>query len=305
VSKGRRQDRRSSPARRHNQQRSRSNPKARTDNSRRQPSRRRRTSFWQGPWPIVGTLGGIVVLIAAFVLISRLSSPGSQQKTSADSTVVSQVTHVSTSVIDAVGTGGATVPIKPVTGAALTGSGGKPEVLYVGAEWCPYCAAERWAMLVALSQFGTFGGLHFTTSSSTDVFPDTHTFSLHGITYSSSYVDFVPVETQDRNRNPLDSLTSEEQSIAQTYDPDNSIPFLDFGNRYTMIGQGVPPDPLQGLTWQQIGADLSNSNSPVTKAIVGNANYLTAAICKLPGATAAPICSDSTIKQISSLLPAS
>jgi len=246
-----------------------------------------------------------VVLIVAFVLISRLSSPGSQSKTSTDSTVVSQVTHVSTSVIDAVGTGGATVPMKQVTGAALTGSSGKPELLYVGAEWCPYCAAERWAMIVALSQFGSFGGLHFTTSSSTDVFPDTNTFSLHGITYSSSYVDFVAVETQDRNRNPLDSITAQGQAVAQTYDPDNSIPFLDFGNRYTMIGQGVPPDPLKGLTWQQIGADLSNPKSPVTKAIVGNANYLSAVICKLPGTNTAPICSDSTIKQIATLLPAS
>ncbi len=246
-----------------------------------------------------------MVLIVAFVLISRLSAPGSQSTASTDSTVVSQVTHVSTSVIDAVGTGGATVPMKQATGAALTGSGGKPEVLYVGAEWCPYCAAERWAMIVALSQFGSFSGLHFTTSSSSDVFPDTHTFSLHGITYTSAYLDFVPVETQDRNRNPLDTMTSQEQTVAQTYDPGNSIPFLDFGNRYTMIGQGVPPDPLQGLTWQQIGADLSNSNSPVTKAIVGNANYLTAAICKLPGANTAPICSDSTIKQIATLLPGS
>ena len=45
-----------------------------------------------------------------------------------------------------------------ITGAPLT-SGGKPEMLYIGAEYCPYCAAERWAMIVALSRFGTFSGL--------------------------------------------------------------------------------------------------------------------------------------------------
>ena len=38
---------------------------------------------------------------------------------------------------------------------------GKPLVLYVGAEYCPYCAAERCAMVQALSRFGTFSNLTF------------------------------------------------------------------------------------------------------------------------------------------------
>ena len=42
---------------------------------------------------------------------------------------------------------------------------GKPEVLYIGAEYCPFCAAERWAMIVALSRFGTFSGLATTRSA--------------------------------------------------------------------------------------------------------------------------------------------
>ncbi len=33
---------------------------------------------------------------------------------------------------------------------------GKPEVLFVGAEFCPFCAAERWPLIVALSRFGHF-----------------------------------------------------------------------------------------------------------------------------------------------------
>ena len=37
---------------------------------------------------------------------------------------------------------------------------GKPEVLFVGAEYCPFCAAERWPLIVALSRFGHFGALH-------------------------------------------------------------------------------------------------------------------------------------------------
>ena len=46
-------------------------------------------------------------------------------------------------------------PLTATTGQPALTSGGKPEILYVGAEYCPYCAAERWAMVVALSRFGT------------------------------------------------------------------------------------------------------------------------------------------------------
>jgi thiol-disulfide isomerase/thioredoxin len=271
-------------------------------------SKRRRaqpSSFWRGPWPIVGTLGGIVVVVVAFIIISRLQTPSPSGTTvpTADPSIMAELTGVSPAVIDAVGTGGAPNPLTHVSGTPLTGSDGKPEVIYLGAEWCPYCAAERWAMVVALGHFGTFTDLRLTTSSSNDVFPDTHTLSFYGSSYTSAYLDFAPVELQDRNRNPLQTPTASEQQIAQTYDPNSSIPFIDIGNAYTMTGQGVPPGPLQGMSWQQIAAALSNASSPVTRAIVGNANYLTAAICALPGTNGAPICSDPAIKQIASQLP--
>lgn len=262
-------------------------------------------SFWRGPWPIIGVLGGLVLLVVAFIFLSRLQSPptaGSGGGT-ADSAIVAKLAGVTPAVIDAVGTGGAPNPLARISGPPLTGSNGKPQALYVGAEWCPYCAAERWAMIVALSHFGSFNGLRQTSSSSSDVYPDTPTLSFYGGTYSSSYLDFTPVELQDRNRNPLQSMTAEQQQNAQTYNPDSSIPFINIGNLYSMIGQGVPPSTLQGQSWQQIAAALSNPASPITRAIVGNANYLTAALCKLPGTSAAPICTDPVIKAIAGQLP--
>ena len=42
-------------------------------------------------------------------------------------------------------------PITTIKGASLT-SDGKPQMLYIGAEFCPYCAAMRWSMAVALSK---------------------------------------------------------------------------------------------------------------------------------------------------------
>jgi hypothetical protein len=70
-----------------------------------------------------------------------------------------------------------------------------------------------------------------------------------------------------------------------------------------MVGRGVPPDLLQGLSWQQIAGALSNPSSPVTKAVVGNANYLRAAICRLSGTSGAAACGSTAIKQISAQLP--
>ena len=45
-------------------------------------------------------------------------------------------------------------PKKVKVETALT-EAGLPEMLYMGAEYCPFCAAERWAMVMALSKFGT------------------------------------------------------------------------------------------------------------------------------------------------------
>jgi hypothetical protein len=57
----------------------------------------------------------------------------------------------------------------PVSATDAVAGGGKPEVLYIGAEYCPYCGTERWSMIVALSRFGTFRGLKEIRSSPTDV----------------------------------------------------------------------------------------------------------------------------------------
>ena len=268
---------------------------------------RQATSFWRGPWPIVGTLAGIVVLVVVFILISRSRThPPSTANSNppADPVVVAELSQVSTAVSDAVGTGGAVNPLTgTTTGTLLTGPDGKPEFLYIGAEWCPYCAAERWAMVVALSRFGTFQGLHFTMSSSTDVFPNTNTLSFTGSAYKSAYLDFDAADLENRDRQPLRPLTTQESQVWQTYDAAANIPFLDIANRYTAIGQGVPASVLQGLSWQQIGAALSDPTSPVTRAIVGNANYLTGGICKLSGPGAAPTCNSAAIKQIAAQLP--
>jgi thiol-disulfide isomerase/thioredoxin len=260
--------------------------------------------------------GGIVALIAviivAFVVISRIQSSGSASgPTLASSQVFDAVTKVDANVLAAVGTGGVTNPLKAVNGSppALKGPTGKPEFLYMGAEYCPYCAAERWAVVVALSRFGTFSKLYQTTSSSTDVFPNTPTFTFYtghygGSFYTSSHIDFVPVETEDRQQNPLQTPTTEQQNLINTYDAapyvsqPGSIPFIDIGNRYLLIGGSYNAQDLANLQWQDIANDLADSNSAVSKDILGTANYLTAGICMLTQQQPGSVCSTPVIQSI-------
>jgi hypothetical protein len=276
--------------------------------------------------------GGAIIVVIAVVVglivwkatskpsVSTSSGPKGPAGTSLSS-LISQTTSVPASTLDAVGDGGGAVASKPmsITGPPLT-SGGKPEMLYMGAEYCPYCAAERWAMVVALSRFGTFSGLNTTHSAAQDgagnaePYPNTATWTFYKSTYTSNYLTFTPVEmntnipdTSTGGYTTLQTPTKEQQALISKYDAPpyvssqdaGAIPFVNFGNKYLIVGASYNPGVLQGLTWNQIAADLHNPNSPVAKAVLGTANYMTAAICKLTGDQPASACT-ATVKSLQS-----
>ena len=158
-------------------------------------------------------------------------------------------------------------------------------------------------MVNALSRFGTFTGLTTTHSSSTDVYPNTPTYTFYKSTYTSNYLTFTSVEesTNERQGNSsstsvpyvtLQTPTAAQQALAQAYDPGGSIPFLDFGNKYVEVGNLSPLNPsmLAGKTWAQVAAAMNDPSSALGKAIVGNANYMTAGICKLTNNLPASAC---------------
>ena len=139
-----------------------------------------------------GSIGVVVVLLVALVVAKAAGlgcsggsggsgSTTSAQPAAASTAVVRAVTGVPAATLDKVGAGSVQAVPRKVDAPALT-SGGKPKVLYVGAEYCPFCAAQRWPVVVALSRFGTWSGLGQTTSASDDVYPDTSTLSFHGAT---------------------------------------------------------------------------------------------------------------------------
>jgi thiol-disulfide isomerase/thioredoxin len=249
---------------------------------------------------IIGGAAVVVVVVVVVIIIVALGSGKPKQAAATSGPLPASVQadlKVPASTLTKVGAGSALAgAIKPVTGSPLT-SGGKPEMLYIGAEWCPYCAAERWAMAVALSRFGTFSPLRGIHSSSTDVYPNTATLTFYQAKYTSKYLVFTPVENEDINHALLQNPTPAQKAIWTKYDPTNGYPFINFGNRY-IAGTTYNPQVLHGLTWSQIASDLHNPSSPVAQGVNGSANMFTAAICKLTGNAPANVCTAAPVSSL-------
>ena len=283
--------------------------------------RRRYAASNRTPWGlVVGALIIILAVVGVFIYLSQSSNSGNtavSTPTPASASVLDAVTHVSPKVLADVGTGGQQKLLASIKGSSpppLVGPTGKPEFFYAGAEYCPYCAAERWAVVVALSRFGTFSKLNQTTSSSTDVYPSTPTFTFYQSAYTSQYIDFVSIESTTNQSDgnggytTLQTPTADQQQLITKYDAPpylssaGSIPFIDIGNQMVMQGANYSPQTLSGLNWNDIANDLSNETSSVTQGIVGSANYLTAAICEATNQQPASVCTADPVPAIEQTL---
>ncbi len=253
----------------------------------------------------------VILIVVGLVVIKSLnhSAPVKvNSAASANSAVANEITAVPASVLDKVGAGpsGSVAPLKPISGAPLT-VGGKPEVLYMGAEYCPYCAAERWSIVVALSRFGTFSNLHFIHSTPNDIYSNTSTLTFYKSGYTSKYISFVPVEMQTVTRTPLQNPTQAQAALLNKY-TSGSFPFVDIAGKYAVEGTQYLPSVLGslqaespthfGLTWAQIGTDLQNPSSPVAQAIIGSANHITAAICKVTNGQPGNVCKSTSVTSV-------
>jgi hypothetical protein len=277
-----------------------------------------------------GSVLAVIAIVVALVIIKTTSKTpagstagGPVATASLDAQVAYDIAHVPASVLNQVGAGpsgsNAVDPLQAaVKKVSLLKSDGKPEMLFIGAEWCPYCGAERWVMAVALSRFGTFTGLHLIHSDSDDVYSNTMTLSFYKSTYTSKYLTFVPVESENTSKGALQNPTSEQTALMQTYDnppylPSSDqgelpFPFIDIGNQWiddgaqyvpSILGTSPNEDPTHyGLTWAQIANDLKNPNSLVGQSILGSANYMTAAICKVTGGQPGSVCTSPGVKAI-------
>ena len=204
-----------------------------------------------------------------------------------------QVTTIPATTFGRVATSGVTQPTV-VSGTPLTFDG-KPGVFWYGAEYAPYAAAQRWALVIALSRFGTWSGLHTTTSSATDVYPNTASFTFYGARYTSAYLTFQSVETAANHLTgntyaPLQTPTAEQTALVDDYDQGAAIPFIDFGNKSVLIGSSYDTGLLQGKSLEEIAAAATDPSTQLGRAILTTANMMTSAICGATGAQPATVC---------------
>ena len=281
-------------------------------------SRSKDRRFW---FARTSTLGWAALLSAFFLVVaagsgataSVLSGSTHQPASSwqaAPAAIVAEVADVPITVLNTVEPYqiGVAQPIVLQSQPALT-IDHKPGVYYVGAEPCPYCAAERWAFIVATSRFGKWSPLGISQSASDDVYPDTQTFTFARATFSSPY---IAVEAEDfsnfkTDKEILERATPQEAKLFAGYNSAKychgaagDYPFVDFGNGALVCANGFSPAVLAGMSRAQIASQLADPTSPSTKQIVAAANLQTAAICSIDGEQPTSVCTSEGVTQAKS-----
>jgi hypothetical protein len=263
-----------------------------------------------------GSVVLVIAIVVAFIVAKTAGSPAKATATrnTQPASVVNQITSVPDTTLASVGTGSTYQnAIQAIKGnpAVLT-QNGKPVITYVGAEYCPFCAAERWALTVALSKFGTFqhlGFIHSAPAPETD--PGTPTLTFYKSSYTSKYLVFDPTEVQTVSHATLEKTTKQQNDLMGKYDVppyvpsaqyDGSFPFVDFGNKYVIDGASYDPAVLKGLTWAQVAAALKDPTSPVAKGVDGAANLITAAICKATGGKPGNVCGSAGVTKANGVI---
>jgi thiol-disulfide isomerase/thioredoxin len=262
----------------------------------------RRADIRRRMFIVGGSVVAVIAIVVALVVVKALSHKAAPGPAASNSSAAASLADVPAGTLGqvgkgALGTGSFPNPLIKINGQPLT-AGGKPEILYMGAEYCPYCATQRWAIAVALSRFGTLSGLHFIHSSASDVPGSIPTLTFYKSSYHSKYITFTPVEMQKIDRSPLQNPTAAQQAILTKYDGPpyvpsagrGAIPFIDIGGKYVTSGASYSYTVLQGKTWRQVAAALHDPSTPIAQGADGTANYLTAAICKLTGNQPASAC---------------
>ncbi len=274
------------------------------------PSRNRTARF---AWGAVAIILVAVIVLVTYALTDPKPRYQTVQRTPVAPGVVTELAKVPTSVFDTVGV---TAPDSPLvapevlSGQPTLREAGKPEVLYVGAEYCPFCAAERWPLIVALSRFGHFTGLKDMQSAPLSVFPGIQTFSFVGSTYTSRYLAFSGVELYSDAVNAQGLFTriatlAPVQALAVAHygqHPGTSaspgtFPFVDIGNRMVTSTSGFSPAVLVKQSQADIAAGLDQADQPTTQAVIASANQLTAGVCAVTAQQPAAVCTSKGVRE--------
>jgi len=258
---------------------------------------------------------GVVVLIIAVLVVVKMASGGSNTSNGGweetSSSMATDLTTVPSSVFDTVGIDS---PVMLVTAPQVhlnepqllfkDATTGKrlPGVLYYGAEYCPFCAAQRWA---------TLGN---SSSASRDVYPNTPTFTFQKSTFSSPYIVVQTVEEKSNQINAagndytiLQKPTAAQRALVAKYDTPKyfptmseqyagSIPFFTIGNRIMWAGSSISPSSFQGQVRDDIAKNLTDTNNPISRSIIASSNMVSAAICAQTNQQPSNVCNSKGVQ---------
>ena len=250
----------------------------------------------------IGSIVIVVITLAAFVVVKLAgagpsSTVGSVTSPAAGSSLSKAITTKLTSIPlrTLIQAPRASVIASPqaITDPMLRADG-KPELLYVGAEFCPICASERWAMYVALSKFGTFspqpGRIHSAVRDG-----DIPTVTFYKTTYTSPYLSFIPVETTTNQPDGSSYVSLQKLSPAQLRlfeAHTNGYPWLDFGGKMELTSVQYDPDDLEGHSFDDIVSSIGKNSTPIGADVDASARALVQTICStMTGEQPAHVCS--------------
>jgi len=254
----------------------------------------------------------VALIVALSITVSSCSTsnppsePTGPPVSPASRVVLAKLIGVSASLENTVAISASIAPPSVAYDQPLLVGSGKPGVLFIGGEFCPFCAAERWGLILALSRFGAFSGLKQTSSSPWDTDPSTATFSFYGATYKSAFITFVSKEVEANDttgpdtHKSLEPLNSRELTLWTNYTKyfglsNPGFPFIDIGNKVFILHPSYDPATLAGLSHNQIVAQLTDPTSQVTQSIVGTASYLTGGICAITNQQPQSTCGQSAV----------
>ncbi len=273
--------------------------------------------------------GILALAIAAGVMLAFMvaSSTPSAINTALDGKAVNSTSialmesiAMNSTLANQIGIGLVSNPVVPAGNLTPLTLNGSPEILYMGADYCPFCAVTRWGLILALMRFGNFSSLRYMTSSATDAFANEPTFTFYNSSYSSDFINFVAVEEYANIQSGYGSSyallqvpTKSENYTFEMTDLNNAnvpavdkggIPFIDFGNLSIQGASPVSPQAICnsvsqcGTTWGEVLSALSNPSSTQAQAIIGTANMYTAHICKMTNYQPAAVCNAAYINRL-------
>ena len=184
-----------------------------------------------------------------------------------------------------------------------------PVVFYYGSAGCPYCAASSWALQMALQAFGSVVGATYTTSSPTDVYPNTPEVELAHVTYSSSYVSLNLLAGDNNLVISAPDPSPLQRAYLVQYDASGggfSFPFYVVGGMYIHAGALVLPTVFESgsttLTPQQVVSALASGSGSVYDAVHSAAVYFEAYMvkaCEVAGITPpAAVLGDAAVQNV-------